>query len=82
MPQWASRITLEVTALSVFRVRSAPHEILLREGIWSGDVDLTEGALLARWQQAWAERHGPESWSRNDWVWGVGYKLLNTKDTK
>ena len=76
MPKWASRITLEVTSVSVFRVQSASHDVLLREGIWTDSTDPTEGALLARWQQVWTEIYGAESWSETPWVWGIGFKRV------
>ena len=97
MPMWASRITLEVTALSVFRVQDITEELARREGV-SPDAEPCDHPRLsckeagcigrewaghrANFAQAWIDAHGPESWSRNDWVWGVGYKLLNTKDAK
>jgi hypothetical protein len=97
MPQWASRITLEVTALSVFRVQDITEELARREGV-SPDAEPCDHPRLsckeagcigrewaghrANFAQAWIDAHGSESWARNDWVWGVGYKLLNTKDAK
>ena len=75
MARWASRIMLEVTEVSVFRVQSATHSVLLREGIWLGPDDPTEGVLYARWQQVWTGIYGPESWAANPWVWGIGFKL-------
>jgi hypothetical protein len=101
MPQWASRITLEVTALSVFRVQDITEELARREGLPKEiDNSLVRGTVWWRGPRGgmrptakdafrlwWAETRGPESWARNDWVWGVGYKLDNkaanaAKDTK
>jgi len=96
MPQWASRITLEVTALSVFRVQDITEELARREGLpkeidnslvrgtvwWRGPRGEMRPTAKDAFRLWWIDAHGPESWSRNDWVWGVGYKLLNTKDTK
>lgn len=88
MPRWASRITLEVTGVSVFRVQAITEEIAKREGLVSPDeyqdiVDMSEAAQCGTgtiyrdaFRRIWIEIYGPESWAANPWVWGIGFKRV------
>ena len=87
MPRWASRITLEVTEVSVFRVQDITEEAAKREGITNVDaMGWTVGEngpckvydYRAAFGRLWTEIYGAESWAANPWVWGIGFKRVAT----
>ena len=88
MPRWASRITLEITDVSVFRVQDITEETAKREGLLtpdeyeelverSADAPCEPGPLYRdTFERTWCNIYGPESWAANVWVWGVGFKRV------
>ena len=77
MPKWASRLTLRVTGVRVERVQDINGDALREEGL-----DIPPGPPLSPreteyWRPAfadlWNSIHGPDAWSRNDWVAAVSF---------
>ena len=86
MPRWASRITLEVTAVKVERLQDISETDAIAEGIektpngfWSlyGQAD-ADGTYSPRasYRALWESINGPRSWDANPWVWCVSFKRL------
>lgn len=83
MPRWASRITLEVTAVRVERLQNISEEDSLADGI---DVpkNLTEaferGEYLGhrnRFMQLWESNSGNKHpWASNPWVWVIEFRRI------
>jgi hypothetical protein len=87
MPRWASRLTLEITAVRVERLQDISHEDVLAEGVAPEDILASEGAraegtirdLYRRgFASLWSSIHGPGSWEANPWAWVVEFKRLST----
>lgn len=84
MPRWASRITLEVTAVRVERLqdiseRDAAAEGVeqLKEGFWRHyQPGWTQHQLSARgsFVTLWNSLYGDDSWQLNPWVWVIEFK--------
>jgi hypothetical protein len=77
MPRWASRLSLELTAVRVERVQEISHKDALAEGV-EYDVSKPDGAPLARFRKLWDEVNGKGAWDRNDWVWVLEFKRVAT----
>ncbi|EKS9798268.1 MULTISPECIES: hypothetical protein [Burkholderia] len=84
MPRWASRITLEITAVRAERLQSISWEDAIAEGIRdprraARRVDPVEGCV-AQFRQLWdglnaARGHG---WDANPWVWVVEFRRIES----
>lgn len=81
MPRAASRLTLEITGVSVERLRAISEADAWAEGVAhyssgmtgtpsAGDADA--GRVLYR--RLWESINGPGSWDANPWVWVVELK--------
>lgn len=79
MPKLASRITLEVTAVKVERVRDITDDDALAEGVATAippiagiDIDIDghywPGGPKRMFKELWTSIHGEDAWERNDWV--------------
>ncbi len=92
MPRWASRITLEVTAVRVERLRDISEEDAQAEGVTPyvpGHGAATADELSAEpglrsprmyrfgFEQIWHDINGAESWDVNPFVWVVEFKRIN-----
>ena len=77
MPRWASRITLEITAVRVERLNDISESDALAEGAivpgWPG----AECAVDA-FHEIWSTINGPSAWSANPWVWVVVFQRVTT----
>jgi len=87
MPRWASRLTLEVTAvraqklqdISVYEVQDEGINLALRPGV---DIDINgelwppgERALIDAFQKAWDAINGKTyPWSSSPWVWVIEFQ--------
>lgn len=79
MPRWASRITLEVTAVRIQRLRDITPADADSEGMdRTSDDYLLHGPLwcFARlWDSINGKRPGCE-WADNPWVWAITFRRL------
>lgn len=81
MPRWASRLTLEITAVRVERLQDISEEDAKAEGC-NGDcpigyIPAYEKAPLAyHFAQVWDACYGTESWSANPWVWVIEFRRV------
>jgi hypothetical protein len=90
MPRWASRITLEITAVRVERIQQISHEDGIAEGIdaWidslpqekrNGDVRAQSLSLKQlAYSYLWDSINGKRGfgWDKNPWVWVVEFKRV------
>lgn len=88
MPRWASRITLEVTAVRVERLQDISEADAIAEGIepaygewrdYRTDQAINYPVCLtprASYQTLWESINGPGSWESNPWVWVVSFKRV------
>lgn len=82
MPRWASRITLEITAVRVERLQDISEADAISEGIerqgddWRNYGNPFDCCLRPRTSYAtlWAAIHGRGSWDANPWVWVIQFK--------
>lgn len=90
MPRWASRITLEVTGVRVEQVQSISADDAIAEGaLPTAEIDPTKldrsdweqckSTALACFQNIWHKINGPESWTNNEWVWVIGFKIVEAR---
>jgi hypothetical protein len=88
MPRWASRITLEVTAIRVERLQDISEADAQAEGVtpkWepgcSGRLMEALGGFSFRpaasaYAELWEQINGPNSWDANPWVWVIEFKRV------
>lgn len=88
MPRWASRITLEVTAVRVERVQEINDADAIAEGIIvteSADLTgLTTGQPTRDFKALWDsinEKRG-YGWESNPWVWVVEFAVVGRNDAQ
>jgi hypothetical protein len=85
MPRWASRITLEITAVRVERLQDISEADARAEGVtlyngkwWDGSYivggkwDTPVQAFCALFESS----NGPGSWDTNPWVWVVEFRRV------
>lgn len=87
MPRQISRISLEITSVTVERLKDISSEDAEAEGFVAapqslpGEVEglanICEGSR-ALFAHAWEEFYGAGSWDSNPWVWVITFKRLNT----
>jgi hypothetical protein len=89
MPRWASRITLELTAVRVERLQDISEADAKAEGVettpgWSPSYgDPCNSALAPEAQNAkaayadlWESINGADSWDKNPWVWVLEFRRI------
>lgn len=78
MPRWASRITLEITAVRVERLNAISEEDAQAEGVQPACYEITppEAAYRVSFGEAWRDIYGEESWAANLWVWVIEFKRV------
>lgn len=81
MPRWASRYTIEIVSVEARRVQSATNNEARAMGLpeWDGDEP---GDYRGALRDEWARKHGAESWDRNDWLWLVGVRRVETQSER
>jgi uncharacterized protein YhfF len=72
MPRWASRITLEITAVRVERLQEISEADAMAEGV----SDSANYSARDHFHRLWLEINGPESWIKNPWVWIIEFKRV------
>lgn len=80
MPRWASRITLEITAVRVERLQDISEIDACAEGV--NETRIRKGNSID-WQSAfshfadlWRSINGQDSWDANPWVWVIEFKRI------
>lgn len=74
MPRWASRLTLEVTAVRVERLQDIREPDACAEGLGS---PITRDCKVPKFARLWDEINGKRArWDSNPWVWVVSFKKL------
>ena len=82
MPRWASRLTLEVTAVKVERLQEINEEDAIAEGAirMVGDGEgkfyaADHGSYRCGFVVIWTHINGVDSWDANPWVAAIAYKV-------
>ncbi|GLR28983.1 hypothetical protein SAMN05660405_02667 [Psychrobacter pacificensis] len=77
MPRWASRLLLEITDIRIERVKDIKLGDAVAEACFKfpDNLRLVLTPLVA-FSNCWMEKHGDESWNRNDWVWVIEFKVI------
>lgn len=78
MPRWASRITIEVTAVRVERLQEISPEDCSAEGIPLHHVLVD--SRRATYADLWESINGPGSWDANPWVWVIEFRRNEALD--
>ncbi|MEL7882095.1 hypothetical protein [Serratia marcescens] len=78
MPRWASRITLEITAVRVERLNDISEEDAKAEGVAPSQHIITPPEALYRvgFLKLWQSIYGEKSWSANPWVWVIEFRRV------
>ena len=85
MPRWASRLTLEITAIKVERVQDISEADAIAEGItgewvppghhsFNGHRASARSGYKALWDSINAKRG--YGWEKNPWVWAITFKVV------
>jgi len=87
MPRWASRLTLEVTAVKIERLQDITPEDAESEGVWYSSAEYREqvciwrdcaGALqklrVKEFANLWKRLHGDEAWDANPEVVAISFR--------
>jgi len=78
MPRDASRITLEITGVSVERLQDISRGDAMAEGC--PFPNMADGDNPKDWyRDLWESINGKGSWKLNPWVWVVKFKILEVK---
>lgn len=84
MPRWASRITLEITAIRAERVQEISERDCVREGIkasacWEDIGNDVKELRCPEWafEKLWNSIHKDKNtWKDNPWVWAISFKKI------
>ncbi|MEX5769099.1 hypothetical protein AB4Y55_25470 [Serratia nematodiphila] len=81
MPHWASRITLEITAVRVERLNDISEEDARAEGVAPSQHIITPPEALYRvgFLKLWESIYGEESWRANPWVWVIEFRRMEVE---
>ncbi|UKG72764.1 hypothetical protein LKZ96_13805 [Serratia marcescens] len=82
MPRWASRITLEITAVRAERLNDISHDDAKAEGCCygrGGGVPDFAVTPADHFPTLWASIYGSESWSANPWVWVIEFRRVEVE---
>ena len=80
MPRWASRITIEITAVRVERLQDISEADALDEGITYNDIanNGLDPMRARRWYRGlWESINGTGSWDENPWVWVIDFRRMD-----
>lgn len=81
MPRWASRITLEITAVRVERLNDISDGDAISEGC--STADMKSGDCVADvFARLWSSIYGAESWRANPWVWVIEFKQVSAREVE
>lgn len=81
MPQWASRLTLEISAVRLEQLQAiSPADLEAEGGMWRGGTSKPDAEAdregFARW---WSEVNAARGnrWAHNPWVWVVEFRRVD-----
>lgn len=92
MPRWASRLTLEITAVRVERLQAISRDDAAAEGVEECPTFQTTGQIEAMirgqgcavtvdyiggYRTLWESISGPGSWAENPWVWVIEFRRVD-----
>lgn len=77
MPRWASRITLDVTAVRVESVQHITRGDCMAEGCPFPNI-AHETDPIKWYSELWESINGPGSWAANPWVWVIEFKVVRS----
>jgi hypothetical protein len=85
MPRWASRLTLEVTAVRVERISEISERDAQAEGVafpapYSGIGGKTHPTCIDAFRVLWDEINGRRTgytWADNPWVWAIKFRRVD-----
>jgi len=75
MPRWASRITLEITAVRAERLQAISQEDAMCEGVWTAGMAGHDHA--GAYRALWEDINGIESWAANPLVWIYDFRRID-----
>ena len=78
MPRWASRITLEVTAVRVERVQDISEEDALAEGVWAAYKWAISCTPILGFKRLWDSINAKRGYSfdSNPFVWVIEFRRI------
>lgn len=77
MPRWASRITLEITAVRVERLQDISEEDAMKEGVVPFAASRhTPANFRDGFTVLWQSIYGTGSWDANPWVWVLEFRKV------
>jgi len=78
MPRWASRITLEITAVRCERLNDISEDDARAEGVVAEPPKtwIYRADYIAAYRTLWESINGPGSWAQNPWVWVIEFKRI------
>jgi hypothetical protein len=79
MSRWASRLTLELTAVRLERLQDISEADAIAEGIPAvslHDLDADSIAPSAHYRALWEQINGARSWAKNPWVWVLTFRKV------
>ncbi len=75
MPRWASRVTLDVTAVRIERLQLISEEDALAEGCRSSYPFTEDGTARKDFRTLWNEIHGRGAWDANPEVVAISFTV-------
>lgn len=81
MPRWASRITLEITAVRVERLNDISEEDAKAEGAPTELCIIGEKHYMG-FRTLWKSIYGEENWRANPWVWVIEFKQVSASEVE
>jgi len=78
MPRWASRISLEITAVRAERLQDINEEDCEAEGIGDGYLVRMRVPPPRKYsfKALWEGLNGEDSWAKNPWVWVLNFERV------
>lgn len=86
MPKEASRIFLQITKVTVERLRDISEAAAIAEGVlWSPATPNTDLLPVQQFEKLWAQKRKPKdgketSWEKNPWVWVLSVRQISREE--